>query len=291
MHRSCVIVAGMTARRHNTGFTLVEISVVLVIVALVAGGIVIGRELLRAAELKSVISDIGRIQTAINSFKTKYSYLPGDFPKAEKYWGSDTSCPSSADDDAVPKTVTCNGDGNNRLNSPGWAECGVLASGYQQEAYRLWQHLSNAGLFPGLYNGVNGPGSVRHGILGTNIPRGSKLDNVGYQMMNFEGTMPAEGGGQSGHVWENQYNHVLFIGMEDKTNNCREPNEPFLSAAEAHDFDAKIDDGKPSEGKLVSYRIAIHPTCANGDAPGMDINYSGNTDARGCAFIYKLSWW
>jgi len=53
-------------RRH--GFSLVELSIVLVILGLLTGGILGGQSLIRAAELRSIASDLFRYGTAVNSF-------------------------------------------------------------------------------------------------------------------------------------------------------------------------------------------------------------------------------
>ena len=53
----------------SAGFTLVEMSVVLVIIGLVVGSVVVGRDLIRNAELNSILSDSEKIQGAIYSFQ------------------------------------------------------------------------------------------------------------------------------------------------------------------------------------------------------------------------------
>ena len=60
------------------GFTLIEISIVLVILGLIIGGVLIGRVLVKAAEIRSSISQIEQYRTAANTFKLKYNCLPED---------------------------------------------------------------------------------------------------------------------------------------------------------------------------------------------------------------------
>lgn len=64
----------------RSGFTLVELSIVLVIIGLVAGGVLVGRDLIAAATIRSTISQIEKYKTAVNTFRGKYGYLPGDIP-------------------------------------------------------------------------------------------------------------------------------------------------------------------------------------------------------------------
>ena len=65
---------------HEAGFTLIELSIVLVIIGLLVGGILSGLDLIRAAELSATISQITKYNTAVNTFRVKYGYLPGDIP-------------------------------------------------------------------------------------------------------------------------------------------------------------------------------------------------------------------
>ena len=67
----------------KAGFTLVELSIVLVIIGFLAGGVVVGKDLIKAAEIRSQISQIQEYNTATNTFKMKYNYLPGDMPPSE----------------------------------------------------------------------------------------------------------------------------------------------------------------------------------------------------------------
>ena len=62
------------------GFTLIELSIVLVIIGLVTGSVLVGRDLIRASEVRAQITQIEKYQTAVNTFKGKYGYLPGDIP-------------------------------------------------------------------------------------------------------------------------------------------------------------------------------------------------------------------
>ena len=65
-------------KKSQQGFTLIELSIVLVIIGLIVGGILVGRDLIRAAGVRSTIAQIESYQTAANTFRGKYGYLPGD---------------------------------------------------------------------------------------------------------------------------------------------------------------------------------------------------------------------
>src|SRR5437660_1073388 len=98
--------------RH--GFTLLELSIVLVIIGLLIGGIFVGQSLIHNAQLNAVISEFNRYQTAVQSFKQQYNTLPGDMSNATSFWGSAGGTGSDATCAVVVSTTaaTCNGNGD-----------------------------------------------------------------------------------------------------------------------------------------------------------------------------------
>lgn len=76
----------MTFLRPQTpgqaAFTLIELSIVLVIIGLIVGGVLVGRDLIKAAEARAEVSQIHAFSSATSAFRSKYGYLPGDIPVA-----------------------------------------------------------------------------------------------------------------------------------------------------------------------------------------------------------------
>ena len=62
------------------GFTLVELSIVLVIIGLLVGGILVGQSLISSAKISSQIQQIAHFDAGVGAFKAKYKFLPGDAP-------------------------------------------------------------------------------------------------------------------------------------------------------------------------------------------------------------------
>ena len=61
----------------NKGFSLIELSIVLIIIGLLVAGITGGASLIKSAELRSVMSEIRNYQTAVNAYYTATGKLPG----------------------------------------------------------------------------------------------------------------------------------------------------------------------------------------------------------------------
>jgi prepilin-type N-terminal cleavage/methylation domain-containing protein len=69
----------------RAGFTLLELSIVVVIVALLAAGVMVGKDLIQAAQVRSTLKQIEMINVAVNTFKGQYKCLPGDCATAHKW--------------------------------------------------------------------------------------------------------------------------------------------------------------------------------------------------------------
>lgn len=221
---------------QNRGFSLVELSIVLVILGLLVGGILAGQSLIRASELRSVGTDLNKYRTAIYAFKDKYFALPGDMSNAVKFWGAqagattdgiDTTCRSLSA--AATGTLTCNGNADGYINAGGSAGTDV------HERYRFWQHLSNAGLIEGTFSGVYGAASTRTAIIGVNVPQ-SRIPTVGYTMYDDAG-------------WG--YRNLISVGASFISGGV--PLETASIAFKNEDvwnLDQKTDDGKPFSGRM-----------------------------------------
>lgn len=126
------------------GFSLVEISVVLVIIALIASAATVGVNMIEAAKIRAIVSEFGKYTVAINSFSAKHEQFPGDFSEAEDNWGASN-------------TDNGNNDGHIQFeNSDG-----------VHEGYLAWQHLSFEKMLNATYPGTRGDGIA---VVGTDVP-------------------------------------------------------------------------------------------------------------------------
>ena len=75
---------------NKKGFSLIELSIVLIIIGLLVAGITGGSSLIKSAELRAVMTDIRNYQTAINAYYTSRGELPGTSGSSEMSF--DNSC-------------------------------------------------------------------------------------------------------------------------------------------------------------------------------------------------------
>lgn len=132
------------------GFTLIEMSIVLVIIALIAGGILVGQDLIKSAGNRAFISQLEQYDTAVNTFKTKYNCLPGDCAEGETFFGICTPLGTCHGNGNGMITALTNGtedvDNTNSLpNQRPWYIASV-----QSEGTLFWTHLNLSGLVANL---------------------------------------------------------------------------------------------------------------------------------------------
>src|SRR5690349_10539101 len=72
--------------KRQSGFTLVEIAIVLVIIGLLLGGILKGQEMITQAKIKNTMADFTGISAAYHGYQDRYRAIPGDDSGAATRW-------------------------------------------------------------------------------------------------------------------------------------------------------------------------------------------------------------
>lgn len=230
----------VSGKRMQSGFTLIEISIVLVIIGLIVGGLFVGSDLIRAAEIRATVGQVEEFGGAVNAFGLKYAALPGDMPSARAArlgFFAETTFGGTVGHQ----------DGNGYLNGAG-------------ESLGFWRHLTDAQFIDGNYGtaasgnaldpatGVNTTaataGAVSQLIAPADIGRGNLIlafyavgGGIPANWLQVAGVSSISGAG----VWSATFN---------------------LTPLEAQAIDAKLDNGLMT-GRVVGGG----PTCsANGIA-------------------------
>lgn len=198
----------------------------LVIIGLIIGAIIVGREMIRASELRSILSDAEKFRTAVNTYRLKYNCLPGDCANATTFLGVDSAgCPAGGG-----ATGTCNGDGNGHIDY------------FAYESFQAWKQLALVDLINGKFSGTDASWQAR---LDINIPS-SKLLGVGYSIGYFNPQ------GNTNPAWmitgQTEKNRIAAGRECVNQMNCAS----FITAKESFALDTKTDDGNPASGSITS---------------------------------------
>ena len=147
-------------RSKQSGFTLVEIAIVLVIIGLLLGGVLKGQELINSAKIKNVANDLNGISTAVYAYQDRFKALPGDDLSAGGATGR--------------WTTSFSGNGNTTIEGAFNADAAALvfAAG-TAETLKFWQHLRLAGFVGGDPN-TGQPINAVGGITGVQSGAGNQ---------------------------------------------------------------------------------------------------------------------
>jgi type II secretory pathway pseudopilin PulG len=127
-------------KTSQSAFTIAEISIVLLILALMSASIAGLNSIAGQAKIRAVISEFNQLRAAYNSFKLKFDAYPGDMTNATTIFGSTD----------VNGNTVYNGDGD-----------GLIGAWWRsQENYSEHQQLALAGFISGMYTGNMATGPV-----------------------------------------------------------------------------------------------------------------------------------
>lgn len=126
----------MSYKKSQSGFTLVEIAIVLVIIGLLLGGVLKGTELIENAKVKRAINEANSITSAYYAYQDRFKHLPGD----------DGPIATLTARGGPWSTVTQAGNSNGAIASTLAQTFNPPAAG---EPTAFWQHLRAAGFING----------------------------------------------------------------------------------------------------------------------------------------------
>lgn len=161
------------------GFTLVELSIALVIIGLLIAGVLVAGSMMQTTKVQRVIRDLWQYEIAINNFKMNYRSYPGD---AAQF---------------VPP-----GDGNDEFGygAAGAVNCATApdAALSNLEQYQVWAHLTQAGMIKGDYSPYSSsicPGGVHSSDYGDLAHAGviwpyTELDSLAMSAFGYPRNVP-----------------------------------------------------------------------------------------------------
>jgi prepilin-type N-terminal cleavage/methylation domain-containing protein len=233
----CEIISG-AMEAGEAGFTLIELSITLVIIGLIVGGILVGQDMIKAAEIRATITQIQKYDAAMNTFRNRYNYIPGDMPStvAAQFGFFNVTGPNT--------NAQGYGDGNGLIENcggGGWSsQCG--------EPLIFWRHLTDASLIDGNF-GTTTAGDALSGSTGgiaTPIPTAPAMEVVPPAKLGRGNYILLYSAGAQNY-FEITGLAVMTTAGALTTANSLTAN---LTPIEAYTIDLKIDDGLPQSGSV-----------------------------------------
>jgi len=136
----------MTKNTRNAGFTLVELSIVLVIIGLIIGGVLSGKQIMLNAQITNTVNAIQAYEAQFQTYKQNYGAMPGDDANATKHFSS--------------AGIPADGDGSNKIDGD------FNSTTDKAETRLLWADLRAAGLVKGSGSNQSQPTTPFGGVYG-----------------------------------------------------------------------------------------------------------------------------
>ena len=215
------------------GFSLVELSIVIIIIGLLFVGVSAGSSLIQQAKLRTIMNEMRMIETAIKTFVVAYNDLPGDMPNAYDMWG----------DDCGPNSLAgagCNGNDNGVIGA-------TISNGLRPsitERYRFWQHMQLAEIMDRSFTGEPSASNC----LASGTPSCSTDENS-YELKYKDGILVNILDSRKDNYYINNYGYNYFAF---KTGGVLEYQSSFpeFTARDTYNIDKKLDDGGPRSGRM-----------------------------------------
>lgn len=259
----------------RSGFTLIELSIVLVILGLIVGGVLVGRDLIANAALQRTLGDISSYESAVHGFMLKFDALPGD--ATEEQVGGFEGVPSSR-----------YGDGNGSIGLGN----GLLAN---FEYTYAWEHLSKAGLVKGGYGGLLDSAVCRSISCPQTALNNGTAFWIGSQREWWE-LLDFLAAGQfqplDSPLLQSDNIGLSFVSATSifLPTFLHGSHRNLLSPAQAHGIDSKVDDGTAGTGRVLTTTHAdFSPAVPAGECVDEDGEYNllGNHSDCFTTYIFR----
>jgi prepilin-type N-terminal cleavage/methylation domain-containing protein len=230
---------GCTHNKTQNGFTLVEISIVMIIIGLLIGGTFAGKKLIESARVMKTISLLKSVETATITFQSTYGRPPGDFAFPSQRLRNCTDLPCSRA-----------GNGNRIIGTMGAIVTPLNPT--NTENYAFWHHLTAANLLDkGLANTTNYSFGAGQPSLPLASGTGLRAGDTRSPALNI----CTAGNKLKGSVIALAYTTGLGLSSFP-------PIYPF-SCNHMRKIDTKLDDGMPWTGRFQTFDCTDTYTCTS----------------------------
>jgi len=246
----------MMHSNKSRGFTLIEISIALVIIGLTIGGIIVGQDLINSAAIRAQITQIDKYQAAVGAFVNKYNYLPGDIPNPYATNAGLIIRGVAAGGAVGAGTSDGLGDGNGIIQGNCNTATGITGVAAEEcgELAVFWSDLSTAGLIDGTFPTSSNSGTDGYPFAGIGSYTVT-LTSVKTTLYNWYPV--AKVGGNNVFVYVMSFNfpntnYFVISTITHLFHDIESTANPGVTVQQAYNIDTKIDDGLPQSGNVLA---------------------------------------
>lgn len=230
-------------------FSIIELSIVILVIAALLSIIILAGDLVRSAKINAMMQQLSGYNSSMTKFYDQYKALPGDMDFAYDIWGED--CESIQAD--------CNGNGDRII--------GEKTTG-DRERYMAWRHLYLSGIIAKNYDGE------QSNIAGDSAPSGKYSDSRVTFSSIYDGDGSSTG---TGH-------NSLYVVADDPECDVRE----IFSSQVMYKIDVKFDDGQPTGIISANENTSCSPN-SSGCEDGSDYQNITDGKTVRCWMYYATS--
>ncbi len=253
------------SKKNKSGFSLVELSIVLIIIGLLFVGVSSGGKLIQAAKLNKIMSEVSSIDSSFLAFFQAYDSYPGDFNDAQSFWGN---------------TGIANGDGDGKVEITSTA---TSSDPLGDEVSNVLIHMQSGEFIDGNYSAQIDQSRYAYKTeLNAHLLISNQKDSSATALTGF----------QSPTI--NDKNVIIVAKDISNSRSTDDPgvNSAFLTPREAYTIDKKYDDSLPKSGR-ITFRDETSATgnvTASTCTDGADayLSSGANSESLGCNLIYTV---
>ncbi len=255
---------------RQSGYTLVEVAIVMVIIAVLVAGTIKAQEILNNARVKKTIAQVEGYAGALTTFEEKYAMLPGDISVATNRLSdcdAATFCTNGNADGAIGLTVPLN---NTNVNQ-------ATAGGDGLETIMFWKHLALADMIAHIIPDAD-PATP---VWGETHPI-SKSGRGGFDVLTIRWT-----------GWDGPNGHYLRLQNNlTGANPVGGSGTNVMPSRLARMIDEKMDDADVGQGHVIAKFLSggVLADCQDANLPGGPcvVGCGGTCDSFDCALYIRI---
>ncbi len=251
-----------TFSSKKSAFSLIELSIVLIIIGLLIAGVTGGASLIKSSQLRSVMGEARGYAVAVNAFNSQFSGLPGDFPTVIG------NAPGGDNDSLIEYYASTGG----------------------SEGASAWVALRTIGAIDSISLTAPSPATTNpiFGTTASSTAPASKIQSAGwvFDYRNIIEGAAAAPSNQNVVILTSTITGTATAGANTPINGTN-ISTAALPGTDALSIDSKIDDGIANAGKVRGINPGATSSCYTASSSS-NSSYISTGTTKTCALSYQI---